>query len=151
MECRGSGGRKIKLTASVTIQMSGGMLPKGKKWNLRTSNCWKCVELSESYHLIILYHFKSLTIHQAGLFGSWGCTCTPHAPCLQKTQFVLIICCWPFQTAVSDGLCCGHSGFCSALRHTAEDSIWIRRKHPLRHAYRHFLVSWHLYQLQYLY
>ena len=41
--------------------------------NLRSSNGWKCIQIvNPTITTLFLYHFKSFTIHQADLFGSWA-------------------------------------------------------------------------------
>ena len=59
------------------------MLPGKKNRNLRSSNCWKCIEIANpTTTTLFLYHFKFFTTHQADLFGSWGGgggACAPHA------------------------------------------------------------------------
>ena len=46
------------------------MLPRKKIRNLRSSNCWKCIEnVNLTITLLFLYHLRS---HQADLFGPWG-------------------------------------------------------------------------------
>ena len=60
-----------------------GACSTGKNRNLRSSNCWKCIEiLNATITTLCLYHFKFFTTHKAYLFRSWGgggCVRTPPA------------------------------------------------------------------------
>ena len=48
---------------------SEDMLPRKKKRNLRSSNCWKCIEIANlTITLLFLYDFKSFTIPSGGPF-----------------------------------------------------------------------------------
>ena len=64
----------------------GGCFPGKKTRSLRSSNCWKCTEIVQSYHRRQCYFCIILNIlrsHQADLFGSWGggeCVHTPRTP-----------------------------------------------------------------------
>ena len=57
----------------------------GKNRNLRSSNCWKCIEIVNlTITTLFLYHFKSFTIPSGGPFWLLGGVCAPRAPpCLQ--------------------------------------------------------------------
>ena len=43
------------------------MLPRKKIRNLRSSNCWKCIEIvNPIINVLFLYHFKYFTIPSGG-------------------------------------------------------------------------------------
>ena len=45
------------------------MLPQKKIRNLRSSNCWKCIQIvNPTTTTLVLYHFKSFTILSGGPF-----------------------------------------------------------------------------------
>ena len=58
-----------------------GACSTGKKYiNLRSSNCWKYIEIvNPTITTLFLYHFKSFTIPSGRTFGSWGVACAPRA------------------------------------------------------------------------
>ena len=59
------------------------MLPGKKNRNLRSSNCWKCIEIvNPTTTTLFLCHFKSFTIPSGPfrLFGGGGCMHTPCTP-----------------------------------------------------------------------
>ena len=52
---------------------SESMLPRKKNRNLRSSNCWKCIEIVNlTITLLFLYHFKYSTIPSGGPFWILG-------------------------------------------------------------------------------
>ena len=67
-----SGQSHLNLNRTVWTLCKGS--PLEKNLNLRPSNCWKCIEIVNptiiTLFCIILNIFRSL--HQVGLFGSWG-------------------------------------------------------------------------------
>ena len=63
-----------------------GACSSGKNRNLRSSNCWKCIEtVNPTITTLFLYRsFNLLRSHLADLFGSWGVRAHPaHHPCLR--------------------------------------------------------------------
>ena len=64
---------------------SRDMLPRKKIRNLRSSNCWKCIEVVNfTITVLFLYHLKYFTIPSGGPFwlfgGGGGSACAPRAP-----------------------------------------------------------------------
>ena len=58
-----------------------GHAPPEKIQNLRSSNCWKCIEIVNLIvTLLFLYHLKYFTIPSGRPFWLLGGACTPHAP-----------------------------------------------------------------------
>ena len=66
-----------------------GHAPPEKNRNLKTSNCWKCVEIvNPTITALYLGHFKSFTVPSGGpfwLLGGGGGACAPLAPLLLPT------------------------------------------------------------------
>ena len=65
---------------------AGGMLPRKKNRNLRSSNCRKCIEIVNlTITLLFLYHFKCFTIPSGGPFWLPGGmrADSAHPPCLR--------------------------------------------------------------------
>ena len=57
-----------------------GHAPPEKIRNLRSSNCWKCIEIiNPIINVLFLYHFKYFTIPSG---GGGGDACA-HPPCLR--------------------------------------------------------------------
>ena len=55
-----------------------GHAPPEKIRNLRSSNCWKCIEIiNPIINVLFLYHFKYFTIPSG---GGGGCVRTPPLP-----------------------------------------------------------------------
>ena len=49
------------------------MLLRKKTWNLRSSNCWKCIEIvNHTITMLFLYNFKYFTIPSGGPFWLLG-------------------------------------------------------------------------------
>ena len=60
-----------------------GHVPPEKIRNLRSSNCWKCIEIVNlTITLLFLYHLKYFTISSGGPFWllGGGCVRTPRTP-----------------------------------------------------------------------
>ena len=69
----------------------GGHASPEKFWNLRSSNCWKCIEtVNPTITTLFCFILNLLRSRQADLFGSWPAlqqallTCWNH--CSRKTQ-----------------------------------------------------------------
>ena len=55
------------------LEAPGACSPGKKIRNLRSSNCWKCIEVvNPTITTLLLYHFKSLTIPSGGPFWLLG-------------------------------------------------------------------------------
>ena len=60
------------------------MSSRKKIRNLRSSNCWKCIQIvNPNITTLFLYDFESFTIPSGGpfwLLGGGGGSCSPRAP-----------------------------------------------------------------------
>ena len=60
------------------------MLPRKEDRNLRSSNCWKCIQIvNPTTTTLYLYYFISFSIQSGGLFWFLGEGVRPHPPCLR--------------------------------------------------------------------